>query len=82
MSCNLLAGKPLALFTQERTVPVWENKSFYDGKLSANLGAREICTNQFLSCNFLTGKPFALFTLERIISIIKSKNKSTYDRKL
>jgi len=30
---------------------------YYDGKLSADLGAREIRTNRFLSCNPLAGKP-------------------------
>jgi len=57
LSCNPLAGKsPLAPVT-ENYVPKWENKSFYNGKLSADLGARKICTNQFLICNPLAGKP-------------------------
>ena len=62
-----LLSRKITFFTQERTMlQKGDKKSFYDKKLSIDLGAGEIRTNRFLSCNLLIGKlSFAFFTQER-----------------
>jgi len=54
-------------FSRKRDVSEWENKSFSDGKLFADLGAREIRKNRFLSCNPLAEKAFSALFTEKII---------------